>query len=437
MSNISEKDAKVLEEKMNNYSNALSIGKIYELILEILDDYIDMEDEEKKKIAMWVIGASLKDCFETFPILYINASMSSGKTRLLKLLNNLIPNSLLTTNLTEAVLFRIPQAASLNAMLIDEAEGITSKEQGNLKELLNSCYKKGSEVIRMRKVPKTESYEAERFDLFLPVAIANITGLEGVVESRAISIIMEKSNRSDIIKKMEIFTFDDRFEKVKKTLSTVDSVVKCSFSNDYLQICLFLNNCTNYTNNINNIYYTNYTNFIELIKNGEIGGRELEIWLPLFTVASHISDNILKELYEIALSDMRHRRESDIIEDRDTSFLLFLHNTYFQNHSKTEFQKPSEMREEFRELEGMNKSDYWPSSQWIGRCLKRLKIIIEKRRLARGVEVMIDYNKIQERIRKLGYDPEKMLKEESPSEENEIQKNIRQQQLDDINREEE
>ena len=61
----------------------------------------------------------------------------SGKTRTLNLITELSNNGKVLNSLTEAVLFR-----TTGTLAIDEFEGMERKGQENLRELLNSAYKK-------------------------------------------------------------------------------------------------------------------------------------------------------------------------------------------------------------------------------------------------------------------------------------------------------
>lgn len=439
---LSEQDEERLTTEIEDIKNMpQNIQELFNMMLSAMKDYIDIAENELKKIVCWAIASTIKDIFETFPILYVNAPMSSGKSRLLKVLNAMIPNSLLTTNLTEAVLFRVPQAHNLNALLIDEAENITNKEKGNLKELLNSCYKKGVTVLRMKKIENTQQYEAEEFIIFLPVALANITGLEGVVESRSISTILERSNNLEITRKMELFSFDYRFRCIKKYLEafsvgwenyntvlnsqktqqnastdkSVGSVCRMGINNTYREVCLHFNSLmnTSYTHTYTT-QHTQPTLIINKIKETDIGGRDLELWLPLFCVASFISEELLNEIVNIAIGDILIKKETTAVEDRDTTFLMFLY-LYLEGHSiNSEYYKVSDIREEFRFQEGIGKTEYFPSSEWIGRALKRLKLLNHKRRVAKGIEVNINKNKIRERILKMGLELPEIVKEEAP-----------------------
>ena len=181
----------------------------YRLIREIFKTYLDITSDDAHILALWIIAANYKDAFLTFPILYLNASKGSGKTRVLKLIAALLPSSIIATSLTESALFRIAQVR--DCILIDEAERLTSKEKISLKELLNSCYKKSGKILR---VEGDKIKVVREFDMYRAVALANIWGLDSVLEDRCISIQLQKSNRQDIIAMPEMFDVDPRIQAV-------------------------------------------------------------------------------------------------------------------------------------------------------------------------------------------------------------------------------
>ena len=82
------------------------LRECYHAIKEIITRYMDMNEESKIIVSLWIIGTYLHDEFESFPFLFINAMKGSGKTRLLKLINVLCYKGKLTNNTTPAVLFR-------------------------------------------------------------------------------------------------------------------------------------------------------------------------------------------------------------------------------------------------------------------------------------------------------------------------------------------
>ena len=152
--------------------------------------------------------------FNAYPYLFVNAMKGSGKTRLLKLIAALSSNGEITAALSQAVLFR---TSNDTTMCIDEFENIGSREKSDLREILNACYKKGSKVKRMRK-KKTidgEQQVIEEFELYRPLAMANIWGMEEVLGDRCISYLLEKSSNPIITKLIEDFDDNDCIKSIK------------------------------------------------------------------------------------------------------------------------------------------------------------------------------------------------------------------------------
>lgn len=192
----------------------------YETLIRILKDWMDLEDRYYHIVALWILGTYFMDDFETYPYLFINATKRSGKSRLLKILAKLC-RGIHTTSMTEAVLFRLPMMKSVG-LFIDEAERIGSKGKEALRELLNSAYKRGVKIYRARKSAKSEAYVLDEFEVFVPISLANISGLDDVLEDRCITLVLERSFNPLIINKPEIFTLD---EKIWFFLTCMEKVV--------------------------------------------------------------------------------------------------------------------------------------------------------------------------------------------------------------------
>jgi len=409
-----EKEFKEIKEKVEE---SLSVEELYYLIYDVISTYMDMRHEDKVITSLWIMACSVKDSFLSFPYLFINASKGSGKTRLLKLMNCLIPNSKLTSNLTESALFRLPAQQQLNALLIDEAERMSSREKANLRELLNVAYKKGGKVLRTEKIDK-EHYEVKEYEVYMGVALANIFGLESVLEDRCITIILDKSNNPLVTKIPEYFEFDERIERIKKAFLVYEVYVGSIISNiqEYVYK-LFLHDTlhtlpslytlhTQFTYLPEPILHTQPTQilpfdidkFYETLKKSEITGRDLELWFPLFTIAAFISEDFLESVIEIALKKIKEKRQQEVIEDRDTIFMSFLY-CYLKANNIEDMISIRKLRSKFFEYEG-EKS--WLSSEWIGRFLRRTNVVTEKRRLARGIEVKINLEKVKDFLDKRG-----------------------------------
>ena len=118
----------------------------YKNIVDVLREYIDMEEKYYRIVALWIIGTYSHQSFITYPYLFINATKGSGKTRLLKIIRFFAKDGEMLNSITEAVLFR-----TTGTLCIDEFEGIGRKGNESLRELLNSAYKKGTKVKRMKQ----------------------------------------------------------------------------------------------------------------------------------------------------------------------------------------------------------------------------------------------------------------------------------------------
>lgn len=407
-----EIDPKVLE----NLSDR--IKEWYELIQSIFDTYMDMEKTDKKILGLWSIAANFKDSFHTFPFIFLNASKGSGKTRLLKILENVINHAKATPNLTEASLIRLPSQQKLNCLLIDEAERMNFREKATLRELLNQAYKKGGVVLRVEE-GKEKTRVVKEFPVFLGICIANIWGLESVLEDRCLTIILKKSNVPNITKIPEMFQFDERFG-LTRSISLVYSVYVeslISMVSEYLFKALLyyyhtlssystLHTHTTYTTLIDQPLLkkefltmpTNVDIIFEHIKKSTLVGRDLELWLPLIITSALISEKFMIEVIEIAENKCLEKHEFEIMEDRDTIFASFL--GYYVKANGCEMMIPvKDMKINFEKIEG---EKYWLSTQWIGRCLRRIGIIKNKRRIAKGVEIEINDKKLNDFLDKRG-----------------------------------
>lgn len=400
---IREKNVPIEKEREKNVQ---LLGETYENIIKILKKYCDLEESQYPVIALWIIGTYTHKKFNTFPLLFINATKGSGKSRLLRLIMALAWNGKVVIDLREAALFRTAKDCSIG---IDEFESVGSKEYGTLRTLLNAAYKKGAFVERMHKVfkDKQETQEVERFPLYTPVAFANIFGMEEVLGDRCIHLILEKSDKKHITKLFEDFEENEEILEIKRTLSVVSVV-----SVDVVAIKHYRVGWNNYimdkytTTSTTPITLSTLTSlstldilneeFYRKINESEIESRNLELFFPLFIIAKLISEEILDNILKIAKFITTAKKEEEYIENRDIQLVDFVSKrSTFDN----EFHALTKLTQEFKtsiayETEEM----HWLNSRWLTRALKRMNIIKEKRRTAQGVEVILNIEKAKEKL---------------------------------------
>lgn len=372
-------------------------GETYELIIEVLKDYCDIEEKYYSLIAIWIIGTYFHDNFPTYPYLFFNAMKGSGKSRVLRLIALLSKDGELLNSLTEAVLFR-----TKGTLGIDEFESISKKGNENLKELLNSAYKKGIKVKRMRKVHTKEGEEqqVEEFDVYRPIIMANIRGMDEVLNDRCISIILEKSNKLSITKKMELYDNDTRILGIHSFL--LEQCSKCIVytpENIYKEWNNYINiNYTNYTHYNNSTNSTNYTkeeylSFFNKLNESGINGRNLELAMPLLVIASSLNIEIFDSLLDTFKEIIEEKKKEDLVESIDISLIDFI-------SQELNDRKWIQVKELFQKFKGyVQVEDDWFNEKWFGRALRRLKLTKDKKRMSYGVLVVLDVPKAQEKIK--------------------------------------
>ena len=207
----SEVDLNEEKEKIQS-----KLKDIYFNLLDLHNKYCDLDKIYPNIIVCWEIGTYLHDLFPSYPFLHFNATKGGGKSRTMKLVASCSKEGQMCNSMTEAVLFR-----TKGTLCIDEFESIGRKGVENLKELLNSAYKKGVKVKRMKKKRTLEGEEqvVEEFDVYRPICLANIWGLDDVLGDRSIPIILDKSNKISVINLIEIWEQEKEFLETKTLLN--------------------------------------------------------------------------------------------------------------------------------------------------------------------------------------------------------------------------
>ncbi len=374
--------------------NQLKLKDAYHNIIDILKEYLDINEEYYNIMALWIIGTYFHNKFPSYPYLFFNAMKGSGKSRTINLITCLARDGSVQNSMTEAVLFRTD-----GTLAIDEFEGVSRKGNENLRELLNSAYKKGTTIKRMKKekTDKGTDMVVEEFEVYRPIVLANIWGMEEVLGDRCITLILEKSNKREITNLIEIFREEKIVKETKKILEDLVTLVTMTFSvgtyqkwNSFIKLRTLNNtNITNYTHNTNS---TNTTFPFETIHSMELNGRELELSFPLLLISHQISEEVLKETSLTLKSLFETKKEEELTENMDVSLYDFV-----SQNTKEDWVYISDLVREFKEFLGSN--DEWINPRWMGRALKRLVLVKEKKKLSRGAYVILNINKAQEKIK--------------------------------------
>ena len=393
------------------------LNKTYEELLDFLKDWIDVPEDYYKIIAVWIIGTYFHKNFDTYPFLYFNAMRGSGKTRCLKIISWLQKNGNgdVLTNPSEAVIFRTAQDRGL---IFDEFESQRSKDKAIMREVLNAAYKKGGKVFRMKKVKKLnekremeEKQEAEGFDIFTPVALANISGIEEVLQDRCISLILEKSSNPTLTKKMENFAINKRLKALKGNLQvSVGCVCMVGLETSTTDWNEYINSKYTYIHNIHTLHNPTHHTLPMLteqkietfnkIDELNIWGRNLELFFPLICVSKIISEDVFLNFLKVIKELNVGKKEDEFTESKDVSLIEFVS---LQEKYRYEYVFVNQLTREFKEFigytESHDKNDNWVNNEWVALALKRNKLLTERKRVAKGVLIRLAIEKAKQKIK--------------------------------------
>ena len=168
-------------------------GRVRDLFARFV--YVPPADAEAvtSTLALWTLLTYFPPAFRAVPYLFLNGPPTTGKTRVLEVLDELTFRPLRTANTTAPLIFRTLHGRG-GTLLLDEAERLGNRRdptQGELTELLNAGYKRGGQASRMEQVG--DNFRPVSFDVYGPKALANIAGLPPATLTRCVVVRMTKA----------------------------------------------------------------------------------------------------------------------------------------------------------------------------------------------------------------------------------------------------
>jgi len=366
------------------------LGYYYYKIYSLLGTYMDMNEDDKMLVSIWIIGTYFHKQFNSFPYLFANAMKGSGKTRLLKIIANLAKNGGILGSMTEAVMFRTAYGRTL---CIDEIENIGAKGQESLGLLLNAAYKKGTDIERMtkKKTLDGEQQIVEKFKVYCPIAMANIKGMENVLGDRCITIILEKSENQKVTKLIENFENEPEFQEIRGGLMRLTE----HFGDDANYFGTVFSLWNGYQNKRLEGYAYDNTQFKDLfdkIENTNIAGRYLELFFPMFIISDICSKDVLSELLKFAGNVVNEKMKVDREDNIDVKIYEFI--AQYQIHDYVPIAVVLNDFKRFTDLE----NEPWLNTRFIGRGLRRLNLVSAEKRTSKRM-IALNIKKAQEKYK--------------------------------------
>ena len=419
----------------------------YEVFKEVYNswkEYLEFPDPlEYIYKSLWSIGTYFHHLFNSYSYIYVGGIKRAGKTKVLTMLKALCFNAFFSMNMSISSIYRLIQNAR-GTLLIDENEKLKNPERAlEFRSLLLSGYKKGAVVYRIEKGRK-EKLIPVGFEVYSPKALANIGGLEDVLEDRCKVTIMKRTRNRKIADK-EINLNDRRWMKLRGKLYALyllywhevkECYDKLTRLSEHDELVNFLSEHTHIPKK-----------YLKLIT-----ARELELWKPIFALAMFF-DRYVSEPSELNeqvnlseyIQEIFHDK-SDVISSKFTNSVSSLSSLLsmmvilaiktakirqVENMTETGeiilvkalndifegdgYYKVKNIREKMEEY--FDEPQKWLTTAWVGRALRRLGFT-EKRRVGTGYEYFITKKAIEDLMERLGIeeDEEKEKNVEDKSE---------------------
>jgi DNA-directed RNA polymerase subunit RPC12/RpoP len=376
----------------------INVLETYKKVLDLYKEYIEFPDNRLYHYhALWTIGTYFHHLFSTYPYLYVGGVKRSGKSKTLRLHYCLDFNAVFSGNMSPSSIYRVIQN-NRATLLIDETEKLSNPKRAlEFRNILLSGFQKGTQVFRVEKGRK-DRLEPETFEVYSPKVLANISGLEDVLEDRCIMTFQKRSINKAIINH-EINIEDRRFSELRSELTIL-----------YLL----------HWKEINDVYHE-IRDFSELSEYGELlkintekeqleeikklegfqylSSRELELWKPIFSLSLFFSmyeltisdspsspSSLTSLMFSLACSQAAQRHTENITETGE-EILVSVLSSLVEPGQMTNWIKVKDIKAKMNE-QFEDEVQQWLTSRWVGSALRRLGFL-DKRRVGTGYEYQI------------------------------------------------
>ena len=178
--------------------------------------YVRAKSEEYVVLAAWVLHCHAFKVFTKTPYIHISSpTQGCGKTQLLEITELVVPNGLLVSSTTSAVLARAIDAFH-PVLLMDELDQLMAGDKDLLAAVLatiNSGYKKSGYRLVLEP-EKGGGWKPRRLSTFSPKMLSGISTLPAVTLSRCIPVSMERMLPGDRVAEIDEFIIEPEAEKL-------------------------------------------------------------------------------------------------------------------------------------------------------------------------------------------------------------------------------
>lgn len=205
-----------------------TIEELLDSLIALVRRFVVTDDDQAAALALWIAHAHAISAADTTPYLAItSAEKRSGKSRLLEVLAQLVPNPIEAANISDAALFRALSGDRPATLLFDEIDGTfgpKARDKEDLRALINAGYRRGAKAYRC--VGEGAKQRVEPFAVFGPKALAGIGELPDTIADRSVPIRLRRRSRSEPVARGRYRTIAAAAEPLHEQLAAwaVDAV---------------------------------------------------------------------------------------------------------------------------------------------------------------------------------------------------------------------
>ena len=366
-------------------SDSLEPIQVFEHILEVYHQFIELPNpEEYVYEALWTIGTYFHHLFNSFPYRYVGGVKRCGKTKNLTLHSCLDFNAIFSNNMSVASIFRLIQNAR-STLLIDETEKLRNPDRAQeFRSILLAGYKQGAKVYRVEKNSK-EKLVPESFEVYSPKILANISGIEDVLEDRCKVTFLRRSINRAIVDR-EINISSQKWSELRYELYRLYLGFWREIRANYDRL-----NEQDEHNELMNIL----KGLVPELKDDDLQlltARELELWKPILALAMFLdskskgllskftssSCSLCSWMLKLAIEDAGQKQVENLAETGELILVEVLHGIVSKPDYKDDYVYVKDIKASM--VERFEEEQKWLTTRWIGKALRHLGFKEKERR---------------------------------------------------------
>ncbi len=186
-------------------------------------------EDERVAVTLWAAHAHMVDEFHTTPRLLMSSpEAGSGKTRVLEILDLLVPDPMFVLSASPAAIFRTLATRQVT-LLVDEIDAVFTKRGADdsnedLRAMFNAGYKRGATIPRC----VGPRHDVAQFNVFAATAFAGLGDLPETIMSRSIIIRMRKRAAHELVEPFRTREHEAPGHALRNRLAEWASIVKKS-----------------------------------------------------------------------------------------------------------------------------------------------------------------------------------------------------------------